>query len=385
MEANSYETSISTQYLDKLISRATRIVELDSGEVPPERELENWLTEVQQIDVIERVRVRLLVRLWNEWNLLSTLKAIRLLKDPQLADMLIDQSNVVSKGHLPTRLADISDRKEQLILLSLTYIEHPIAHKLMKAIEPPGMVYVPPGEFTMGNDDDTSLPDETPKHRLWLSGFYIDRFTSGMAEYRNFLIEGGYEIGEYWTPAGWQWCQEIGAIAESRWQMLTDVPSDIFPVHWINWYEAMAFAKWSGASLPTEAQWEKAARGTDSRVFPWGNDFDENLCSTDALGLTGPTKPGYYSPKGDSPYGIADMAGNCLEWVTSLYKPYPFREDDGREDPDATGQRIHRGGAWSNPPYVATTYRRVPNNPQDIHVDHGIRLAQSPYHVFLVK
>jgi formylglycine-generating enzyme required for sulfatase activity len=99
--------------------------------------------------------------------------------------------------------------------------------------------------------------------------------------------------------------------------------------------------------LLTEAEWEKAGRSTDERHFPWGNVFDKSLCNTREGGVGGLTPVGKYSPQGDSPYGIADLSGNVWEWTNSIFKPYPYDPDDGREDPENGDLRIPRGGSWS--------------------------------------
>jgi toxoflavin biosynthesis protein ToxD len=126
----------------------------------------------------------------------------------------------------------------------------------------------------------------------------------------------------------------------------------------ISWTAAMAYCDWlnktSGAglpdgyifSLPSEAEWEKAARGEFAFEYPWGNEFDPAKCNTAESKIGTTTPVGTYSDRGDSPYGCADMAGNVWEWTRSLFKPYPYQPGDGREDLQAGGPRVLRGGSF---------------------------------------
>jgi formylglycine-generating enzyme required for sulfatase activity len=137
---------------------------------------------------------------------------------------------------------------------------------------------------------------------------------------------------------------------------------DDHPVVGVTWHDAIAYCRRLGerrglqVTLPSEAEWEKAARGTDGRVYPWGNQKpDERRCNYNRnIGDTTPV--GQYSPLGDSPYGCVDMAGNVWEWTRSLYRDYPYDPKDGREDMDAgdDGRRVLRGGAF----YFSGRYMR---------------------------
>jgi formylglycine-generating enzyme required for sulfatase activity len=220
---------------------------------------------------------------------------------------------------------------------------------------------VPAGEFTMGSDQQN---DEKPIHQVTLDPFFAEKYPVTNARYARFIEAGGYENEQWWTRAGWQWARRTGRTQpafwdDEKWNRLQ------YPVVGITWYEAWAYAHWAGRRLLTEAEWEKAVRGTDGRAYPWGNEFDGEKCNVGTgkiLDTSGATTPvGQYSPAGDSPYGCADMAGNVWEWTSSLYRPYPYQADDGREDVEAQGDRVVRGGSWNDDP----TYARCAYRPHD--------------------
>ena len=152
----------------------------------------------------------------------------------------------------------------------------------------------------------------------------------------------------------------------------------------VSWHDAQAFCEWASREsglticLPSEAQWEKAARGTDGRTWPWGNQpLDDKRCNYNS-NIKEPSPAGMYSPLGDSPYGCADMAGNVWEWTSSLYKDYPYRAGDGREDLDADDARVLRGGAFFNLQFnvrCASRYWLFPNYRYHL---HGFRVCALP-------
>ncbi len=162
------------------------------------------------------------------------------------------------------------------------------------------------------------------------------------------------------------------------------------PVVNVSWNDAQAYCKWlnetHGAELPkgysfrlpTEAEWEKAARGEYGNEWPWGNEFDPSKCNSSEGGKGGTTPVGAYSPAGDSPYGAADMAGNVWEWTQSLYKDYPYRAGDGREDLKASGSRVLRGGSWNNGRNLARCSVRFRDAPDSFYPLVGFRVVGSP-------
>jgi formylglycine-generating enzyme required for sulfatase activity len=205
------------------------------------------------------------------------------------------------------------------------------------------MVEVPGGAFTMGSGDADADADEQPVARIPVETFWIDRVEVTNRRYLRCM-----EAGRCTPPSGSDPAQH--ARAEE-------------PVTILSWAQADAYCRWAGKRLPTEAEWEKAARGVDGRRYPWGDSFAPGRASA---GRTFGLGPVGRHPAGASPYGVLDMAGSVWEWTASLYRPYPYDARDGRNDPTARGARVNRGGSWHYGPwYVRTTYRAT--------ADHGYR------------
>jgi formylglycine-generating enzyme required for sulfatase activity len=165
-----------------------------------------------------------------------------------------------------------------------------------------GMILVPAGEFLFGSDAQEKFAesDELPQRVVQLPDFYIDQFEVSNIEYKRFIDDTRYPPPPSWSD---------GKYAED---------ADFYPVFEVSWWDAMAYARWAGKRLPTEAEWEKAARGGDGRRFPWGNEFDESLANAGDG----------YAPvtaylEGASPFGVVNMCGNVAEWTASPYEPYP--------------------------------------------------------------
>ncbi|CAG0990600.1 eukaryotic-like serine/threonine-protein kinase [Anaerolineales bacterium] len=193
------------------------------------------------------------------------------------------------------------------------------------------MILIPAGTFNMGSDD-TGDVGSRPAQELYLDAFYIDKF-----EVTNEMYDACVFAVECRKP-------QQGGSATRNTYFANPVYAN-FPVLYVDWKMASAYCKWRGGRLPTEAEWEKAARGTDGRLYPWGNQ--EPDCSlANHVGCVADTTPVDQHKAGVSPYGVYGMAGNVWEWTSTLFRPYPYKVDDGREDQDVLGERIARGGSW---------------------------------------
>jgi len=224
------------------------------------------------------------------------------------------------------------------------------------------MVYISAGSFLMGNNgsEPYTRPEELPQHTVDLSRFWIGKYEVTRCEYRCFMEAGGYSNPAYWSSDGWSWKVSQGRTEPGNWAEEQDWGSGLFaqtdshPVVGVSYHEAEAYCNWAGGHLPTEAQWEKAARWTGSypNVYPWGNVWDAEKCNnwydTNPAGggyKCRQTAPAGSYPAGASPSGCQDMAGNVWEWCQDWYKSYP-----GSSSPfDYTdGFRVLRGGCYTN-------------------------------------
>ena len=253
---------------------------------------------------------------------------------------------------------------------------------------------IPAGEFLMGSDkrkDKMALDDETPQHTIYLPEYRIARVPVTVAQFAAFMAANrGYRTtaevqGSAWNWSGSEWLEIKGA----TWAHPHGPKSNVrakqdHPVTCVSWYDALAFSKWALVRLPTEAEWEKAARATDGRIWPWGNrEPNSGVCNFKmAVGETTPV--GRY-PDGTSQYGLLDVAGNVWEWTGSLWgadasQPefgYPYDPKDGRENPNAPDsvRRVLCGGSFrSSAQYVRCAFR-LGNDP-NLRLDFiGIRVV----------
>jgi formylglycine-generating enzyme required for sulfatase activity len=270
-------------------------------------------------------------------------------------------------------------------------------HQMME----PQMVFISSGSFGLGTSDLqiyrlTQIDEvarkwnqrgyfqrEQPYHTIHLQNYYIGKHPVTVREYRTFIDSGGYDSHQFWTKSGWSWRRELHRNHPDFWNEEKWAGDDRLPVVGVSWYEAFAYCQWlqqvTGRvyRLPTEAEWEKSSRGTDERLYPWGNKFNPKYCNTRVSGINQTTSIDHYHDLGDSPYGCADMIGNVSEWTQSLFKPYPYSDKDGRNDVEQDGERVIRGGSWFSPSIRARVNARGMNDPKFSDNDVGFRLACS--------
>jgi formylglycine-generating enzyme required for sulfatase activity len=218
-------------------------------------------------------------------------------------------------------------------------------------------VAVPAGNFTMGDDE------QSPLREIYLDAFYIDKYEVTVARYAKFLKTTG------------------GVRAPDLWQEASLAGANEMPVVGVDWHDADAYCKWAGRRLPTEAEWEKAARGTDGRAYPWGNDEPTSLRANFGKFSESPYK-GALVPVGrreasSSPYGAQDLAGNAAEWVADWFAE-GFTRGDVRnpKGPEGGKGKVIRGGGWYDPPDRLKSSWRMHANPDHRDDDVGFRCAK---------
>ncbi|HLJ80404.1 MAG TPA: SUMF1/EgtB/PvdO family nonheme iron enzyme [Ktedonobacterales bacterium] len=290
----------------------------------------------------------------------------------------------------------VSERFPQR-LANLGFVRHgDAAREGMDYITPP-LCHVEAGPFLMGSgpqEDADAKDDERPQHTVETESYQIAAYPVTVAEY-DCAVRAGVVREPSYLLVTWNY----------QLQRLD------FPIACISWADATAYAAWlarlTGQAwrLPTEAEWEKAARGTDGRRYPWGNPWDSSRANVDKIDAwyldheqqgTGkrrpsffrewgrhperfedePTPVGAFAERGDaSPCGAHELAGNVWEWTSSLYRPYPYSPGDGREDSAAMGTHVLRGGSWGNPASDARAANRNGNAPAEPDDGMGFRLV----------
>ena len=226
------------------------------------------------------------------------------------------------------------------------------------------MLIIPAGAFWRGSPEGVGLADERPHRRIELSAFEIDLVPVTFGDFAAFIEAGGYHARGLWTDEGWQ--------ARSA-----HVTGPAQPVCGVSFFEAQAYAAYTGKRLPTEAEWEKAARGTDGRLFPWGNEWEEGRCSVRGHPVRAAPAVGSF-PSGASPYGAQDMAGGVWEWCADWYDAgyYASAPEQDPPGPPAGQLKVARGGAWNALPLQNRTANRNAWRPTARFSNLGFRCAR---------
>jgi formylglycine-generating enzyme required for sulfatase activity len=216
------------------------------------------------------------------------------------------------------------------------------------------VVRIPAGEFLMGSPEGQGEPDERPQHRVYVSEFLIDKTEITWRQFRKFAEAKGSPL-----PPAPAW----------------GTPDD-YPAAFVLWEEAQSYCEWVGGRLPTEAEWEKAARGTDGRKYSWGNEWEPQRCNSISGGLHRPESVGSY-PGCVSPYGVLDMPGSMWEWCADRYGESYYAESPSRnpKGPTSGRLRVMRGGAWMSQPLWLRAAYRFKASPSSRNNDHGFRCA----------
>jgi formylglycine-generating enzyme required for sulfatase activity len=216
---------------------------------------------------------------------------------------------------------------------------------------------IPAGNFMMGEDL------ESPIREIYLDTFYIDKFEVTLSRYAKFLSATG------------------GAKPPESWQQSDRESSGALPVVGVDWHDADAYCRWAGKRLPTESEWEKAARGADGRRYPWGNEeptpAHANFGKSAGAPYTGGLAPVEGRPTGKSPYGVHDLAGNASEWVSDWFAAAFVRGDvRNPKGPENGTAKVIRGGGWYDPPERLNSSRRMHASPDTRAEDLGFRCAK---------
>ncbi|MCS6886512.1 MAG: bifunctional serine/threonine-protein kinase/formylglycine-generating enzyme family protein [Acidobacteriota bacterium] len=232
--------------------------------------------------------------------------------------------------------------------------ELPVAQAVTPPPAPEGMIFVPGGKFLMGSNDGEKY--DRPQHEATVAPFYLDRTEVTNKEYKKFIDATGHPAPKSWKagsyPAG----------------------QDLWPVTGVSWSDAAAYARWVGKRLPTEVEWEYAARGKEGLIYPWGNAWDKNKAVSKETKRSTPAEVAS-CPQGAGPFGHLDLAGNVWEWTADNYFPYPGNKE--KIDTTLSRLKVIRGGSFKSDPKMLVTYLRnmVPAELSDSSL--GFRCAKS--------
>lgn len=206
------------------------------------------------------------------------------------------------------------------------------------------MVLIPAGSFTMGmpEGDLFAKEHEKPERTVFIFDYWIDVYPVTNLRYERFIEDSGYENRDLWSVKGWHWKEEEAITAPAGWNK-TGWDSPNHPTTGVSWHEAQAYCRWAGKSLPTEAQWERAARGLDRRRFPWGDAWPRKDLLNFNNNIGQVTEVGIY-PAGVSPTGCFDMSGNVNNWCLDWYWPgfYAYANQNGLENDPVLDDRLKK-------------------------------------------
>jgi len=220
----------------------------------------------------------------------------------------------------------------------------------------------------MGSNDGDE--NEKPQHRVYLPAQRISKYLVTNEQFARFVQHTGYRTDAERKGDEWPWRHPHGKDIHIRDKL-------DHPVVQVTWHDALAYARAIGMRLPTEAEWEKTARGSDGRTYPWGNKFDPSKLNTWEK-ISGGRIPIGKVPVGASLYDVMDMAGNVWEWCSSLYKPYRYDANDGRENLSAERTRVLRGGLWLDLQGFCRCALRLRSVPFYFSRDVGLRVVRAP-------
>ena len=266
-------------------------------------------------------------------------------------DAQLDAATWTKSGNefSPTQLLNVAVEHRLMHAETLAYMLHqlPFAQKVAQSLQPdsptralmPRMVEIPTGSVTLGlSRSDTNAfgwDNEYESHVVTVPAFAIDQYPVTNNQYLEFIVAGGYENRDFWTEAGWKWKTEHNIFHPAFWRragdcwlyrgMFTEIPLPLASPVYVSHAEARAYARWAGKSLPTEAQWHRAAYGTpdgSERPFPWGADPPDPTRGNFDFQSWDPTPVNAF-PRGRSAFDVADLVGNGWEWTSTLFEAFP--------------------------------------------------------------
>ncbi len=325
-------------------------------------------------------------------------RALELLAE---ADLSPDNPDpLLAHGYVHQMVVQHEEQHDETMLAAIQLLPVEERHRFSAMAPPPGRplssteVRVPGGTSVMGTDHPWAYDNEKPAHEVELEPFWIDTAPVTNEDYALFIEEGGYQDRRLWTEAGWEWRQEAGLQAPLFWRRagetwlrvrfgnIEEVPPGE-PVQHVCWYEADAYARWAGKRLPTEAEWERAARwdllSGRAHTWPWGEEPPTTAHANLGQGLLRPAPVGAY-PLGESPMGCHQMIGDVWEWTASDFEPYPgfraFPYDEYSAVFFGDQYKVLRGGSWATHPVACRTTFRNWDLPIRRQIFAGFRCAR---------